>query len=157
MALRRDLDNTQAKYREIRQKQMEAQLSESLEAGRKGERFSLIEPPLVPEEPASPNRPMIVVLGLVMALVISAGTAVGLELTDTRIRGAAHLASLLTAPPLAIIPRFDPDNTAGRKTRRRILAALGLAAAFVLALVAIHLFYRPLDVLWAIVLRKVGG
>ena len=46
MTLARDLESTQAKYREVSQKRMEAQLAESLELERKGERFTLIEPPL---------------------------------------------------------------------------------------------------------------
>ena len=33
-----------------------------------GERFVLIEPPLLPEEPASPNRLAIVLLGFLLAL-----------------------------------------------------------------------------------------
>ncbi|MEJ0099932.1 MAG: hypothetical protein WDO12_09375 [Pseudomonadota bacterium] len=62
MTLARELDSTQVKYREVRQKQMEAQLAQNLEAERKGERFTLIDPPVAPEEPASPNRHLILVL-----------------------------------------------------------------------------------------------
>ena len=57
--LARDYTNAQAKYQEMRAKQMEAQLAQNLGADRKGERFTLIEPPLPPEEPVSPNRAII--------------------------------------------------------------------------------------------------
>ncbi len=136
-ALRRDLDNTQMKYREVRQKQMEAQLAQSLESERKGERFSLIEPPLVPEEPTSPNRRMIIVLGLIMALVIAAGTAITLEVLDGRIRGAAHLSLLVTAPPLVVIPQFDRPEARRRRKILRIATAAGTVVAAALALALI--------------------
>ena len=58
-ALTRDYDNAMAKYKEVRDKEMQAQLAEALESDRKSERFSLIEPPLVPEKPDKPNRPAI--------------------------------------------------------------------------------------------------
>jgi hypothetical protein len=42
-----------------------------------------------------------------------------------------------------------------RLRRRRMTALLGGAASLVVALVLIHIFYRPLDVLWAVALRRV--
>jgi predicted RNase H-like nuclease (RuvC/YqgF family) len=156
-AMRRDLDNTQTKYREVRQKQMEAQLAQSLELERKGERFSLIEPPLVPEEPASPNRQMIIVLGLVMALVAAGGTALLLEVLDGSVRGAGDIAVMLTAAPLAVIPHFQVDMpVAGRRRRTWALLAAAVAGAVAL-LMLVHFFYRPLDVLWAVLSRRLGG
>ncbi len=47
--LTRDLDNALSKYHEIKAKEMQAQLAEVLEEGQKGERLTLIEPPLLPE------------------------------------------------------------------------------------------------------------
>ena len=55
--LMREYDSDQAKYREVRQKQMEAKLSQNLEDQQKGERFTLIDPPLTPQRPASPIAP----------------------------------------------------------------------------------------------------
>ena len=40
-----DLTSAQKKHAEVQQKQMEAQLASNLETERKGERFTLIEPP----------------------------------------------------------------------------------------------------------------
>src|SRR5262249_3474607 len=71
--LERDRENTVAKYREIRAKQMEAEAATELEKNRKAERFSLIDPPQYPEKPQSPNRPAL----LLGALVVSLGGGVG--------------------------------------------------------------------------------
>ena len=60
--LTRDHEASLARYREIKTKQMQAQIGEELEKDRKGERFSLIDPPQLPEQPSSPNRPAILLL-----------------------------------------------------------------------------------------------
>ena len=62
--LSRDYDNARVKYAEIRSKMVEAKTAQDLESDRKGERFTLIEPPLPPEEPVSPNRRLILVFGI---------------------------------------------------------------------------------------------
>src|SRR5262249_34552084 len=43
--LLRDYDNTRLKYQELRSKQAEAKTAQNLESDRKGERFTLIDPP----------------------------------------------------------------------------------------------------------------
>jgi succinoglycan biosynthesis transport protein ExoP len=151
-----EYETAQKKYQEVRSKQMEAQVGQNLEADRKGERFTLIEPPLPPEEPVSPNRPLLLTLGLILSLALGAGTAAVLESTDVTIRGRRDVIDLLDAPPLAAIPRIvtRTDRLAAR--RRRRLALLATAAGCVVAVVLTHIFYRPLDVLWFTALRRLG-
>ena len=66
--LTRDRDTSGQKYQDIRSRLLEAKVSEGLEVQRKGERFSLIDPPSLPEKPEKPNRPAIVLLGFILAL-----------------------------------------------------------------------------------------
>ncbi len=151
----REYENTVAKYREVAAKQMEARLSQNLETERKGERFVLIEPPLLPQEPAKPNRLAIALIGIVLALGGGLG-AVGLaDATDTKVRGRRGIQDLLTAPPLAAIP-FVP--VPGEERGRRSVLKLGTIALVLLiaALAIIHFAVKPLDVLWYVVLRKGG-
>jgi uncharacterized protein involved in exopolysaccharide biosynthesis len=157
LLMARELEGAQLRYREIRQKQMEAQLAQNLEAERKGERFTLIEPPVAPEEPASPNRRLILVFGVVLSLALAVGLAVLLEATDQHIHGRNDVASLLSVPPLAVIPWIENAAQRAAQLRRQRYALIGSIAAFALAVVAIHLFYRPLDVLWAVAMRKLGS
>ena len=51
-----ELDNTNLRYREVGAREMEAQIAQQLELQKKGERFTLIDPPQEPLEPYSPNR-----------------------------------------------------------------------------------------------------
>jgi polysaccharide biosynthesis transport protein len=151
-----EYETAQKKYQEVRSKQMEAQVGQNLEADRKGERFTLIEPPLPPEEPVSPNRPLILVLGLILSLALGAGTAAVLESTDVTIRGRRDVIDLLEAPPLVAVPRIITRADVRATRRRRRLALLATVTGCVVAVVLTHLFYRPLDVLWFTALRHLG-
>lgn len=157
-ALVRDLQGAQSKYQEVRQKQMAATLAENLETEQKGEKFALIEPPLVPEQPVSPNRPLLLFLGL----LLGAGGAFGLgmmrDAVEGRVRGRRDLTLLAGVPPLAVVPWVVPERTQApaHRDRRRILIASAIGAGTVLLLALVHWLYRPLDVIWAVLLRRVG-
>ena len=152
----RDLTSDQNDYTDIRRKLMEADVADNLETERKGERFTLIEPPLVPEEPASPNRPLIIIFGCVAAFALALGMVSMLESTDGSVRSREDLQQLVSVPPLAIIPIMLTSLDLAARRRRRWYTLGGTAATLVLAVLAVHLFYRPLDVLWAIALRHLG-
>jgi uncharacterized protein involved in exopolysaccharide biosynthesis len=155
--LMREYEASELKFREVRQKQMSAKLAENLEDENKGERFTLIDPPLAPEQPASPNRWFVSAFGLVLALLGGIGTVLVLENVDRSVRGRRDLESLLSVPPLAILPRIltMADRAQRRRLRQRALA--GALGAFVLAIIVLHFFVQPLDVLWAVAMRKLGS
>ncbi|NOX08827.1 MAG: lipopolysaccharide biosynthesis protein [Gammaproteobacteria bacterium] len=154
-ALSRDYDNTVARYQEIKAKELEARIAQKLEQERKGERFTLIEPPQFPEEPTSPNRPGIIFISIVLALGCGVGSAALLEALDDAIRSPRAVANILTAAPLASIPlTLDPGEILKRPKRRWwILLALIITA--ITGALIIHFFVTPLDVLWFRALRKI--
>ena len=153
----RELDSDQLKYREVQQKQEEAQLAQNLEDEQKGERFTLIDPPLAPESPVSPNRWLIMGIGLVLAIVFPIGIALLLDSRDHSVRNRQDLESLVQAAPLAVVPMIFTSEDYARMRRRRRLAFAGTVGAIAIALLLTHLFYRPLDVLWDVALRKLAG
>jgi uncharacterized protein involved in exopolysaccharide biosynthesis len=153
-SLLRDLDNEQLKYREIRQKQMEAKLSENLEDEQKGERFTLIEPPIAPQQAASPDRPMMIGLSAVLALAAALGMVWLLEMQDGSVRNPRDLQALLQIAPLAIVPHIVTVAEIATRRRTRRVAVAGAAGAVAVALILTHLFYRPLDVLWDVAMRR---
>lgn len=152
----RDLESAQTQYQEILAKQTAAQVSENLEIERKGERFTMIEPPQIPEKPISPNRTMIVLMGVLMSLVLGVGAAAGRETMDSSIRGPSDIRALLHVPALASIPVIvtSEDRTQRRRWRRYSWA--GGVAIVVLAAVTIHVFVRPLDIVWLSLARRFG-
>jgi succinoglycan biosynthesis transport protein ExoP len=156
-AMSRDMDNAQLKYREVRQKQMEATLAKNLETERKGERFTLIEPPMAPEEPISPNRTGIVLAGVVLSLAAALGLMLLLEVVDTTIRSRRDIEALVAVPPLAVLPWIEAPAERAGKTKVRRLSLAGAASSVVVAVVMVHFLYRPLDVLWAVAWRRFFG
>jgi uncharacterized protein involved in exopolysaccharide biosynthesis len=154
--LTRDLDNARLRYQEIRNKQGEARVAQSLESDQQGERFTLIDPPLPPEEPVSPNRRLIVIAGLILSLGLAAGIAMLREMLDSTIHTRDELLDLIGVAPLALIPRIGTQEDE-RTTKRRWRLALGSAAGTAcVALVLVHLFYRPLDVLFFSLVQRLG-
>jgi succinoglycan biosynthesis transport protein ExoP len=154
--LTRDQETSVARYREIKQKQMQAQISQELEKDRKGERFSLIDPPQLPEQPRSPNRPAILLLGFVFSMGGGLASAALLENLDHSVRGSKTLADLLQVPVLAVIPYMETQHEKRHRRRVAAIIAASSVAALVLALLLVHFFWIPLDVLWFRALRKLN-
>jgi polysaccharide biosynthesis transport protein len=154
--LARDYENTRTKYQEIRSKQSEAKTAQNLEADRKGERFTLIDPPLPPEEPVSPNRKLILLGGFIFSAALAAGVLWLLETLDSSVRGRLDLLNMTGVPPLALVPHIGTEAER-RASRRRMRLAVGSAmASLCVAVVMTHFFYRPLDVLWFTFARRMG-
>jgi uncharacterized protein involved in exopolysaccharide biosynthesis len=155
-ALTRDYENAVAQYQETRTKLSRADVARQLESEKKGERFTLLEPPALPEEPVSPNRPAILFLGLVLSLGSGLGFAFVADAISGAVRGARDVQRMLGAAPLAVIPyeRIMTDENK-RKTFQKRSVLVGLLA-IIAALLLLHFLVTPLDVLWFSVLRKFG-
>jgi uncharacterized protein involved in exopolysaccharide biosynthesis len=154
--LTRDYDNARLKYAEIRSKQQEAKTAQNLEADRKGERFTLIEPPLPPEEPISPNRKLVFIAGLVLSFGVTFGVLWMLEKLDATVRGRRDLFDLTGVAPLALVPHIGTEAESRAARRRRWVAAGAAAGTVILAVALTHFFYRPLDVLWFGLTHRLG-
>lgn len=156
-ALLRDYNNATSKYQDIRAKQREANVARNLEQEQKGERFVLTEPPALPVDPVSPNRPAIIFLGFVLAGGLGLGAALVREAMDSGIYGVRELTRLMGGEqPLVVVPYID--NAGDIAGRRRALTVSGGAVlmgglAFVLYL---HFFFKPLDVLFFVVMNRLG-
>jgi polysaccharide biosynthesis transport protein len=155
-ALARDLENAQLKYQQIRAKQSDVQISQNLETERKGERFTMIEPPLPPEKPVSPNRFLILGLGLVLSIAGGIAAVLLKESTDPSIRGINDVRRLLTVPPLAAIPVIVTAAEARRRRRVAIYSWQGALVTLVAVGAAVHFLVRPLDVVWLGLLHRFG-
>jgi succinoglycan biosynthesis transport protein ExoP len=152
----RDLESAQFKYQEILSKQTEAQVSANLESERKGERFTLIEPPQPPEKPIKPNRLLILIVGLFMSVAAGIGAVIARDAFDASVRGPSDIRLMLQVPALASIPVIV--TIADRARRRKIIGFSwgGSIAVLLLAATMLHLFVRPLDVVWVTLLRRFG-
>ncbi len=146
-------NNTQTKYDDLMRKFMESKVANGLEKEQMGERFTLIDPARLPEKPVRPNRPAILVIGVLLGIMSGVGTAALQEASDRSARTTQDLTRALPFPVLAEIPEIVTLEDEQRRKRR---LKVGMASAFlVLALAAliVHLFVMDVDVLLARIIR----
>jgi uncharacterized protein involved in exopolysaccharide biosynthesis len=144
-------------YREIKEKQMQAQLGETLETERKSERFTLLEPPLLPDKPHWPDRRLFILLGFLLSLGVGAGTASLAEALDTSVYGARQVAAIVGAAPLVTVPYIRTRVEQMHAIGRRIAFATVFVGVVAGTLAYVHYSVTPLDVLWAGVEHRVVG
>jgi len=151
----RDLENSTRRYQEIKAKQMTAEAAQQMEKERMGEKFTLIDPAILPEEPISPNRGAILFLSLVLALGAGVGSAAIRESFDNAVRGVKGLTNVLNTAPLAVIPYLSTEAETSTRKRRRALILAAALAGIVILLLLVHFEIKPLDVIWFKGLRKI--
>jgi succinoglycan biosynthesis transport protein ExoP len=155
-ALERSLSSATQRFFAMRARQFGAEMGEALETQSKGERFVLVEPPNLPLEPSSPNRPVLIILLLILAPAIGLAMVPLKESIDQSIWGSKMLDSIQGGPPIAEIPVIATRADAVKATRVRIAAMVGAPITILIAALVVHFALRPLDVLWYVVLRKLG-
>lgn len=156
-SMMRDHDNAVAQFRDIKAKQMEAGVSKQLEKESKGERFSLIDPPALPEKPVSPNRPAIMFLGLILSLGSGIGFAIAKDAMENTVTSRKGVAVLMGANPLGIIPYIvnGQDRYLRKRTKRRWIGFFIIS--LVVGLLLIHFLWMPLDIVAIKVMRLIDG
>jgi uncharacterized protein involved in exopolysaccharide biosynthesis len=155
-ALQRRLMTASANYQAARDRLFAAKMGQAMETQSKGERFSLVEPPDLPLLPASPNRPVLLAMLLLLTLATAFGWPQVAESMDSSINSARAVERVQGSPPLAEIPLIQTatDRTHKRNVR---LSALVIAPVIVAIIaVAVHFLVVPLDVLWYVALRRLG-
>jgi protein tyrosine kinase modulator len=157
LQMQRDYDNALAKYREIKSKELEAQVSQNLEEEQKAERLTMLERPIAPDRPTKPDRIKILLLGFVLSMAGGMGTGVLAEGLDQNIRGRRTLERLLGEPLLGTVPLILTDDEMRQRRRRKRLFAGTVLIALVLAVLAVHFFYMPLDLVWIRLVQRFGG
>ena len=110
---------------------LEAAVQADLERRQLGERFRILESAIPPREISSPNRALILILGLFLGLGV--GVVVGLvaEGTDPSFHQERDLQSSVGIPVLAVIPaiQFEDDMAKRRQANTtRAIAMTGITA-----------------------------
>lgn len=155
-ALQRDYEAARAQYEDLRSKQMSAQLVQNLEGEQKGERFSLLEPPQLPEYPVKPERRKLVALGFFVALAAAAAVVLVLEKLFGRVRGVTALTALTGQRPLVVIPYISTSAELKAAGALRKRAAFVVAGAGLVVLLIIHTMILPLQTLLISVFSHLG-
>ena len=144
------------KYAEMESKYRAAKLAQTLEEEQKGEKFTLIEPPIAPEKPEKPNRKKIAVMGMGLGLGVGLGLVVLLELMNEVIRGAKALERHTGMQAIVVIPYIEtPLDRALRSRRKKLIIIISLIL-FIVAIAITHFFVMPLEMIWEKAMMKLG-
>ena len=127
--LEKAADVLRDQYRGIGVKLQAAQIQARMESEQKGERLTLSDPPVVPDHPLRPNRPLIIAGSIAGGAVLGFALVLLIELIMRPIRGTAALRNVTGEAPLAVVPDFDlrPSWLAQmieRRVRRKSNAAV---------------------------------
>lgn len=155
-ALQRARGALQVQHQQAVQKQAQAVTGERLEVDNQAERFEVIEQARIPEEPASPNRPIIAAAGFVGSAAFGGALMVLVELLNLCIRTPRDLERQLQLRPIVTIPYI---RTAAEIRRRRIILwTIGFVALVLapLSLFAIDQYYMPLPLLVEKIMDETG-
>ena len=116
-------------------RQLQAKVQVDVERRQLGEQFNILEPAFAATKPSSPNRLLIILMGLVAGLAIGVSAAVLSEATDSSFRAVREVQTAFAIPVLAAIPRIvlESDRAATRRKLVRKLIAAGGIAFFCLA------------------------
>ena len=150
-----DRNNTQAKYEDLLRKAMEANVAMGLEKEQKGERFTLIDPARLPEEPYKPNRLAIVLIGVVLGLGAGVGFAALREFSDPAIHNVEGLAKVSTLPILVTIPEILTRTDLKKRRNKRVAWGVATIAGLVACVLVFHVWVMDLNVFWAKLMRKI--
>jgi uncharacterized protein involved in exopolysaccharide biosynthesis len=113
---------------ELQSKQVAASIGLSLESSQQGERFQIVESALVPTEPISPNRPLILVVGSAAGLLIGM-LLMGLrEMGDESFHSVSDLQNALGLPVLGAIPAIQIGGARTSRLRRWVGVGMILVA-----------------------------
>ena len=130
--LNRDYQINKSNYEKLVASREAAKLSGSLTATTEMMNFRIIDPPVLPSTPIGPNRPLLVTLALVAALV--AGIAGALVMSQIRptFMTQVSLRELTGLPVLGSVSMNWTDQEIAR--RRKSMLALGLALGLMMLL-----------------------
>jgi polysaccharide biosynthesis transport protein len=123
--LGRDYETLKVYYTQLLDKKLSADTASALESHQKGERFVILDPAQVPDKPYGPNRPFIVLAGLVGGLLAGVGLAILRESTDTSVRNEREVSEIIGSAVLAGIPLIRNRH---QVWRARVAATVAIVA-----------------------------
>jgi hypothetical protein len=135
-AFEREYQHLFDSYQQYSGKRLEAGVAADMERRQKGERFRVLEAAIPMPNPASPNRPVILVIGALLGLMAGAGLGLLAEVTDLSFHDTRSLQSRLGIPVLAAVPPVVLESDRLLMRARRVRQAIGATAVVSLVLVA---------------------
>lgn len=154
--LERDYENLQLQFENARTALAQASIGERLEVGGRGQRITVLEPPVVASEPTSPNRRMLAAGSAVVGLVLAGALFVLLEFLNRSVRRPEELQSALGITPFVTIPFIESPRSRFLSRSLRVATVTIVLFGVPTGLWALHAYVMPLEQLSRRLLESVG-
>jgi polysaccharide chain length determinant protein (PEP-CTERM system associated) len=125
--LTREYEFALERLRRIQADLDEAALGRDIESEARGDRLTMVRSPRPPQSPYSPNRPGILLLGVVLGGALAFGLAALAESVDPTIRSPRDLGDITQIRPLASIPVIRSEDEKRKRTLKWATATVMVA------------------------------
>jgi hypothetical protein len=143
-SIQRDYDLATQNYKDLESKAMQSQLASSLEKQQGGQQFRLLEPPSLPEVPASPKRMKLGLAGAGGGLLAGVLLVFVSEFAQPTFRSTQEITRRLGAPLVIGLPLVLTKREKRRRTCMRILEVIvGSTLALVICAAEVYVFRHP--------------
>lgn len=160
--LMRDLESTQKKYLDLSNKLAEARIAEELEGKQQAQRVSLASAAYLPTDPFKPNRLLIMLLGFILAFVVSSFFIAIREGMDDTIKTTEQIKSVTGFPVLSTISYIVTSDEKRTKRYKKFFTILALILVIGALAVIVDQFFISFDNLankfedfWIIFLERI--
>ncbi|MBW2288404.1 MAG: hypothetical protein JRG90_11345 [Deltaproteobacteria bacterium] len=134
-ALSRRYEHLFTSYQDFSGRRLEATVQAQLERRQLGEQFRVLEAAFVAPEPISPNRPVLMILSLVLGIAVAGAVGIALEAADSSVHTVRQLQNAISLPVLASIPKIMLESDRRALRRQRIRTGLATVTMVLFALV----------------------
>lgn len=141
-------NNLQTKYDDLMRKHLETKVASELERQQMGERFTLIDPPRVPEKPISPKFWAILLIGVVLGVGSGVAMVSLKEHLDPSVRSVPMVRRMTGLPVLVTLPEIRTPREIARSRKRRFALLASLLLITVMGILVFHFFVMDLDIFW---------
>jgi succinoglycan biosynthesis transport protein ExoP len=142
--LQRDRSVLQTVYDDLLHKLETARVSKNLELADKSTTFRVVDAPIQPRLPVTPNRVKLILLGLVLGIAAGVGATIGLDYIDPSYKNEKSLQDELQLPVLASVPAIitEADLAAEARLDRKVYRAAAVYLSLIGAVFLLEVLYR---------------
>ncbi len=127
----RQRNSAQERFGDLSGKTQMSAMATEVESRQQGETLEILEQPVMPSEPFSPKREIIILAGLVIGMGFGVGVASAREIKDTSLKNLKDVRAYTKLTVLGSIPLLENDFVV---RRRRRLGWLAWAASLLLGI-----------------------
>ena len=111
----RERDNAIKKYTQLKEKLLDAKLVQTLEQQQQGQTLTVIEQPVIPEQPEKAIRRNVAIGGFFMGIIAGFGIALLMEYLEPGVRGYRAIMEVTGLMPLVVIPYIESPNEVNKR------------------------------------------